>query len=387
MSAEGNPTDAAPVCFLFKSGRAERLSAAGRFPTDFFYGYAELSRRGAEVCLLDEIEIARLAKGPGEIVARWLDRVIRRLVPRLPFSLDSLWRLAAPRVRRRLAESRVLVATTQTFGLCLGLLKRLGLIKARIVFIVMGAIPLDLPPRLQRFVAWLLADCEIAALSRNEIAYLRRHLPASTAIDYLPFGVDTGFWYPAAAQPCETAIANDGPFVLSIGNDLNRDFTTLVQAWQPHFPRLLIVTRLPVRVPPDMVNVTVVSGDWRRQLLSDDEIRRLFRACVAVVIPLRETIQPAGQSACLQAMACGKAVVLSAIRGLWDEACLRDGETCLLVPPGDPDAIARAILALEAEPPLRQRIGAAARAAVESGFTTEIMANHMQRFISGGEHV
>lgn len=62
----------------------------------------------------------------------------------------------------------------------------------------------------------------------------------------------------------------------------------------------------------------------------------------------------------LEAMACGRPVVGSAVGGLLDSVA--DGTTGLLVPPRDPTALAAAIRALATDPQLRARLGRAGRA-------------------------
>lgn len=62
----------------------------------------------------------------------------------------------------------------------------------------------------------------------------------------------------------------------------------------------------------------------------------------------------------LEAMAAGSAVVASDIPGY--RAVVEDGVDGLLAAPRDPAAIARAVLALANDPPLRARLGAAGRA-------------------------
>jgi 2-deoxystreptamine N-acetyl-D-glucosaminyltransferase/2-deoxystreptamine glucosyltransferase len=61
-------------------------------------------------------------------------------------------------------------------------------------------------------------------------------------------------------------------------------------------------------------------------------------------------------------MAHGRAVVATAVGGLPDMVV--DGETGLLVPPGEPAALRAAIDRLLADPGLRGRLGAAARARI-----------------------
>lgn len=85
----------------------------------------------------------------------------------------------------------------------------------------------------------------------------------------------------------------------------------------------------------------------------------LDRAAV-VVFPSRRDGFPV---VCAEAMAHGRAVVATAVGGLPDMVV--DGETGLLVPPGDPAALRAAIDRLLADPELRQRLGTAARLRIE----------------------
>jgi glycosyltransferase involved in cell wall biosynthesis len=70
----------------------------------------------------------------------------------------------------------------------------------------------------------------------------------------------------------------------------------------------------------------------------------------------------------VEAMACGVPVV-GTTGGAVPEVIGRDAETGLLVPPGDPSALAVAILRALGDPALRERIGAAGRARTLERFT------------------
>ena len=95
-----------------------------------------------------------------------------------------------------------------------------------------------------------------------------------------------------------------------------------------------------------------------------DEVPALLRSAdVAVCSPWYEPfgIVP------LEAMACGKPVVATAVGGMQDTVI--DGVTGRLVPPHDPQALAAALSGLLADDDQRAAYGRAARARVESHYT------------------
>jgi glycosyltransferase involved in cell wall biosynthesis len=96
-----------------------------------------------------------------------------------------------------------------------------------------------------------------------------------------------------------------------------------------------------------------------RGFVSREELDRRFRAASVVVCPSRSE---GFGVVCAEAMAHGKPVVASAVGGL--VGLVQDGETGLLVPPGDPVALRGAIERLLADAPLRARLGRAARARI-----------------------
>ena len=80
-------------------------------------------------------------------------------------------------------------------------------------------------------------------------------------------------------------------------------------------------------------------------------------------------------------MACGKAVVLSDTAGLWDRGLMRHGENCILVEPGDPGSLERAIAGLLAEPDRARALGRAARNTIETSLDVATMSEAMRRIL------
>jgi glycosyltransferase involved in cell wall biosynthesis len=79
----------------------------------------------------------------------------------------------------------------------------------------------------------------------------------------------------------------------------------------------------------------------------------------------------------LEAMAAGKPVVATAVGGIPE--VVRDDETGLLVPPGDPGRLAEAVMRLLEAPALAKAMGEAGRRQVESRFTMEQEARQTAR--------
>ena len=71
----------------------------------------------------------------------------------------------------------------------------------------------------------------------------------------------------------------------------------------------------------------------------------------------------------LEAMALGLPAVATAVGGIPE--CVVSGETGLLVPPADPQAMAAAVAGLLADPVRCRRLGEAARRKVQESFSLE----------------
>ena len=81
----------------------------------------------------------------------------------------------------------------------------------------------------------------------------------------------------------------------------------------------------------------------------------------------------------LEALASGRAVVASDVGAV--RSAVRDGRTGLLVPPGDPRALAEALRALARQPDLRTRLAREGRALVERRFELERCAARLHRVL------
>ena len=79
-----------------------------------------------------------------------------------------------------------------------------------------------------------------------------------------------------------------------------------------------VITDFDNFIRKDYSNLHLSSGNWRQNKISDLELKKIYENSRIVILPLKETFQPSGQSVALQAMSLGIPVVISLTDGFWD---------------------------------------------------------------------
>jgi glycosyltransferase involved in cell wall biosynthesis len=103
-----------------------------------------------------------------------------------------------------------------------------------------------------------------------------------------------------------------------------------------------------------------------------DDVWTMLHLCDVVVIPSR--VEPFGNVA-IEAGAAARPVVATRVGGLPE--IVRDGETGLLVPPGEPQAVAEGVARLLVDGTLRRSLGERARERVSACFSLSAHARRM----------
>ncbi len=165
---------------------------------------------------------------------------------------------------------------------------------------------------------------------------------------------------PAPAAPAAAAREGGPPAVLYLGGFANRvkgGEVLLTALARPEAAELRALLAGPGELPEAGRELLARRPrlEWRGWL-GEEERETALREAAIFVLPATSEGLP---MALLEAMAWGRAIVATAVGGVPD--VLSDGEDALLVPPQEPEALARALAKLAADRGLRERLGTAAR--------------------------
>lgn len=264
--------------------------------------------------------------------------------PSLFSSIDPLRALRVLICHRRAVA---VISYYQSGVLLILALRRLFAFKPRVVIIDIGE---DEGWRIRtKIVKYCVARADAIFTFSSEQAKRLCEKYGTDRVHFLPQQVQTEFFSPAPEE--------EKDYVLAVGDDIARDYATLRTAlFDSGVPMVLRTTR--VEGEAQYPHVKVI-----RERQNDEGLRALYRQAKVVVLPLKDVLYPAGITTLVEAYSCGKAMVVSASRGLKDY--LHHEETCLVVPAGDARALRGAVMRLLQDDALRQRLGKAARAYAE----------------------
>lgn len=176
----------------------------------------------------------------------------------------------------------------------------------------------------------------------------------------VPEGIDLARW--STRPPSADA---GGPVILSVARQYRRKNTSALLRAMPAIRAAVPNAQLRIvgggpelprlkheRLSLGLAASVVITGE----VPDTDAVRDEYRAADVFCLP---SLQEGFGIAFLEAMASGLPIV--AYRGAAVPEVIPDGEAGLLVPPDDPKALARALIRLLRDPPLRRRMGEAGR--------------------------
>jgi glycosyltransferase involved in cell wall biosynthesis len=331
------------VAFVYSGSRARLASdvAAGTAADSFLLGQNHLDELGYDADV-HEPRIGRLSERSGLVSrVRWSAREIV-----LPWELGdadllvtSLFNVVPSTARIRRRPRTVML----DFELATVLDRRRGL-RRRV---------------LRHSIDSAAAIVSLSDSQRGRLLERTRLDPSK--VHTVLLGIDHEFLRP------ENATGEGGGHVLAVGRDLARDYPTLARAaGMVDAPFVFVAFEHNVRgldLPP---NVEVRHG------LTYAELRDLYAGAACCVLPLRPLGYPygtesGGLTALMEAMAMARPLVVSD-RPIVHEY-VQAGESAVVVPPEQPETLARAIERVLGDDDLARRLGSAARRRIEQRHT------------------
>jgi glycosyltransferase involved in cell wall biosynthesis len=188
---------------------------------------------------------------------------------------------------------------------------------------------------------------------------------AGPKLAFVPYAVDTSFWTPISG--CEE------PVIVSAGKE-HRDYLTLSQACGDFVERVVIARGSGYSPNASSREPERWANNFELAQIDHRSLRALYARAQVVVIPLVPSDFQAGVTTLLEAMAMGKACVVSATDGQAD--IVEDGVSGLYVPPADAGELRRALRFLMARPDVRRRLGWRARQVVSRRY-------HLDGYVAG----
>ena len=190
--------------------------------------------------------------------------------------------------------------------------------------------------------------------------------------EYLPFCVDTKFWSMSKNEKKEG--------ILFVGNDGKRDYNFLIKLSQ-HLPELNFTVITNQELNFNTSNVRYIKGNWSDQLISDESLREIYSKSKLTIIPIKNSYQPSGQSVTLQAMSCGRSVVISKTEGFWDTKNFKNEEHLFFVEKNDLSGWINELDKIYNNDEIIEQIEHAGKVLVESSFTLKEFENKLVSYM------
>jgi glycosyltransferase involved in cell wall biosynthesis len=172
--------------------------------------------------------------------------------------------------------------------------------------------------------------------------------------------------------------------IMSIGEPRSRDYASLFEAVKG-LPLTLEVAGFGhwyAREKDSSVNGSIPKNVTMLKHLLQNELRDQYASSQFVVIPVHDLVYSAGATASMEAGSMGRAVIAFHSRGISDY--ILDGETGILVEPGNVQAMRDSIQFLLANPKEAKRLGENARQRILDELNLETYVNNIADVLTQG---
>ena len=359
-------------CFVYFNGRAEKLKGKDIRPRDFFYGYHYATSIGY---ITEILEFGN--KEPGnKILSKILLKIQQLILKAFKFQYDFVG-IIKPNNWKLLKNSKNIILSNQRiahsllpFLLYVKLFKKSNTITVIAMGLFNSSSKNLLIIKIHNFLHKIMLKniSRMVFIGQPEYLYATQVFTRySKKFQYIPFGVDKDFW-----KKKNTQDPSSDDYILFIGNDTNRDFDFLVSlANKLQNKKFIVVTEKLEESEFKGTNVKLLNGSWNKDLLTDEYLRNLYDNAKITIVPLKEGLQPSGQSVTLQSMATETPVIITKTRGFWSQDDFIHKENIYFTQSNDLEVWKKAIDSLYEDKDMYQSISSNSRNLIEKKYNSD----------------
>ncbi len=312
------------ISYVFKSGRLQRLDKETQYPTEFYYSLDYFQNKYPNLNIIEDKD----ALNKKYI---FIDKILQKT--KLPIYLSKI---VNKENLKNIKNSDIVFSTNPGLAITLSPFIKRYKKKKKIKFVTINSgIFTNIygskigEGKLKNFFVMLFLKVidVIIFTSKSEYKVISNlYKDFNDKFLHQSFSIDTDFW----DSPTVKSEYKNG--VMFIGNDGNRDFSKVIE----------IANNLPdieFKFVTDQINeneklgrnITLIKGDWNKNILTDLEIKDMYKNSRLVFLPIKNQLVASGQSVAMQSMAAGTPVMISKTVGFWDYENFIDNENIFLL--------------------------------------------------------
>ena len=314
------------VLYFFQSGRKEKISSKSKYAKEMFYGYHYFLDHNYKV---DVVEFRNHKTRFGKYFFLIFEKRLRNI-----FKLPLYWSFVTNKdTLKKIFESDFLIFANNRMAcsaLPMILYTKIFKNKVSSLSFIMGLFSRTPKYKILALIqkAYIILCLktidQFIFLSKGEIDFaIQKYTKYKDKFHYSPFAVDLDIWKKKNKKEEE--------YILFVGNDGFRNYELVEKLTNKLSEKKFIIVSEQINKEKLSSNSEVINGSWGDPEVNDLELRDIYQKAKLTIIPLKDSLQPSGQSVALQSIACGTPVIISETEGFWDPKNFVDNENIFFV--------------------------------------------------------
>ena len=325
------------ITYIFGDGRINKLSKENEYAKDFFYGYHILNQNNNYKTQIVELHSVTENKNKESKILFLLDKFLNKLTF-LEFHFHHIFKKYN---YKEIINSDVLIFSTDRLAISFF---PILIFKKNLKSIVITMGLLKEHQNLKSYQK-ILRPCvlKIFIKSVDKLIFLgmpeyesakEKYPKYSDKFEFIPFAIDFQFWSDEGSYKNEILESKQ---ILFVGNDGNRNYE-FVKKLPEHLTEFnfKFITEQ-ILSNENLKNIELINGNWSKAVVNDIKMRDYYKESFLTILPIKNTIQPSGQSVTLQSLAVGTPILISNFDGFWDPSRFSNNENIFFIDSFDID--------------------------------------------------